>query len=227
MLKELLSILRAKSTPLEAVTDDFEHMLALSKEMTLEASKVFWGKHQSPEERTALYEKDVLVNKLERKIRKGLVSHLSLREPADVPYCLLLMSLIKDLERIGDYAKNLTELVDIAQGPFPEDETVAELREIRKGAESLARQAPRAFSSNDRSLAIDLTLEGRALSKRCDAIIDEIAHSTYTAPIVVTLTLGARFYKRLVGHMLNVLSGVLMPLHKVDYFDEELVSGGQ
>ena len=33
--------------------------------------------------------------------------------------------------------------------------------------------------------------------------------------------LGTRYYKRIGGHVLNVLSSVVMPLHKVDYDDED------
>jgi hypothetical protein len=37
------------------------------------------------------------------------------------------------------------------------------------------------------------------------------------------LVLATRFYKRIGGHVLNVLSSVVMPLHKVDYYDEDEV----
>jgi hypothetical protein len=33
--------------------------------------------------------------------------------------------------------------------------------------------------------------------------------------------MGARFYKRIAAHVLNVLSSVVMPLHKLDYYDEK------
>ena len=36
--------------------------------------------------------------------------------------------------------------------------------------------------------------------------------------------LGCRYYKRIVGQALNVLSSALMPLHKVDYYDEEEIA---
>ncbi len=34
-----------------------------------------------------------------------------------------------------------------------------------------------------------------------------------------------RSYKRISGHVLNVLSSVVMPLHKIDYYDEDEVAG--
>ena len=40
----------------------------------------------------------------------------------------------------------------------------------------------------------------------------------------MALVLGTRFYKRIGGHVLNVLSSVVMPLHKIDYYHEESVT---
>jgi phosphate uptake regulator len=134
-------------------------MLRLAQEMVNEASTLFWGGEQTPEQRTALYAKDVEVNKLERAIRKHIIAHLSDPVPSDVPYCLLIMSLVKDLERLGDYAKNLSELVSIADAPFPDDANLGELREIARSVERLASEAGRVFANADRDRAKELTIE--------------------------------------------------------------------
>ena len=49
------------------------------------------------------------------------------------------------------------------------------------------------------------------------------AKADYPAPTAVSLALGARYYKRFEGHLLNILSSVVMPLHKLDFFDEDEV----
>jgi hypothetical protein len=36
--------------------------------------------------------------------------------------------------------------------------------------------------------------------------------------------LGCRYYKRIGGHVLNILSSVVMPLHKIDYYDEDEIA---
>ena len=61
--------------------------------------------------------------------------------------------------------------------------------------------------------------------RRCDALIPKIAKAEYSAASTVTVVLGTRYYKRILGHLLNVLSGVVMPLHKLDYCDEKVVEG--
>jgi hypothetical protein len=51
--------------------------------------------------------------------------------------------------------------------------------------------------------------------------VEAIAQSPYDAATAAALVLGTRHYKRINGHVMNVLSSVVMPLHKLDYFDED------
>ncbi|MCZ6770167.1 MAG: PhoU domain-containing protein, partial [Acidobacteria bacterium] len=110
MFRELLSIFRSKN-PLTEMGDDFARMLKLAQEMTLSAGVIFFERKIMPEERKQIRKQDIQVNQLERMIRKQVVAHLLVPgNTPDVPYCLLLMSLVKDVERLGDYAKNILEL---------------------------------------------------------------------------------------------------------------------
>jgi phosphate uptake regulator len=223
MLKRLFSVLKGEY-PLEQASGRFHTMLELAREMMLEADAMFWGKELTPDERTALYEKDVRLNKLQRQVRKAVITSLSGPTPSDVPYGLLLMSLVKDIERLGDYAKNLTEVAGMThpQGNriLPEDEITGELRQISEAVMQLAREAQSVYSGGQRERARELTVQGRGIAKRCDRLVMRVAQSEYSAALAVDLTLSVRFYKRLQGHLLNLLSSVLMPLHKLDYYDE-------
>jgi phosphate uptake regulator len=197
-------------------------MLALSRDLTLEAGAVYFGSEVNAEERTALFKKDVAINKLERKIRKRVIQHLSFpgNQPS-VPYCLLLMSLVKDVERIGDYAKNLMETVDLRGGPPDSDEIMAELGEIRAGVEEAFAATASVFTQSDRDRAVDLIDAGKSIAGRCDALVERVAKSDYEARAATAAVLGTRYYKRIGGHLLNVLTSVVMPLHKLDYYDEK------
>lgn len=224
MLRELLSIFRSDK-PLAEMGKNFSRMLEMTFQMTLQAGEMYFSKTVAPNERTQIYKNDVQVNKLERTIRKQVIAHLSVGNWASLPYCLLLMSLVKDVERIGDYAKNLCELRDLHPDPLPEEEIVAELREIRASVEQQFGDAARVFEKSDREGAMVLTQEGRVLTHRCDALVTRIAASGHNAGSATALALGARFYKRIAAHVLNVLSSVVMPLHKLDYYDEDEIGG--
>jgi len=221
MLRELLSIFRA-SNALGTMGEEFAEMLQLTFEMTRSAGDIYFGGSASHEDRTRIYKTDVRVNKLERTIRKHIVAHLSVaRNSPDVPYCLLLMSLVKDVERIGDYAKNLSEVVDLYAGGLPDDDIVAGLREVRVAVEEAFREAGAVFVQSDRERALALIRRLKDDAQRTDGLLARIARSGYDAGRVTALVLGARYYKRFGGHLLNVLTSVVMPIHKVDYYDED------
>ncbi len=221
MLQELLSIFRAES-PLQKMASNFSEMLTISRELVEKAGEAFFKRSISPEERTWLQKKDVRVNKLERRIRKQVIFHLSIDgKTPDLPYCLLLMSLVKDVERIGDYAKELATLADMPCATYPKGPLFDELKEIRAGVEADYRSAVEVVQSADRERAVELIHCGRDTVDRCEQLIQRIAQSDHTAGEAVILTLGTRFYQRIAGHVLNLLSSVVVPLHKLDYYDEK------
>ncbi len=220
MLQELLSIFRP-GNPLKSMGDEFAEMLRLTSEMCDSAGRIYFREEESPDARTAVYRKDIRVNKLERSIRKRVVSHLAIGNPQHLPYCLLLMSQVKDVERLGDYAKNLAEVPDVYSGELPDNGLVAELREIRTEVESGFQATAEVFSSSDRERAMALIRHGKDIAQRADGMLVRIAQAGHESGPTTVLTLGTRYYKRISGHLLNVLSSVVMPLHKVDYYDEK------
>lgn len=220
MLQELLSIFRP-GNPLKEMGEQFAEMLRLTRDMTISAGKIFFREETSPEARTAIFKQDIAVNKLERSIRKMVVAHLSVGNTQHLPYCLLLMSQVKDVERLGDYAKNLAEVPDIFTGDFPENGILADLREIRAEVENAFSATAEIFGRSDRERAMQLIYTGKDMAKRADGLLGRIAQAGHESAPTTALVLGTRYYKRVGGHLLNVLSSVVMPLHKVDYYDEK------
>jgi phosphate transport system protein len=219
MLRELINLFRT-SDPLGEMGAEFSRMLNLTAEMMITAGAVFLDGRSNPEVRSELYKSDAQVNAFERSIRKRVVAHLALPNRQDVAYCLALMSLVKDVERLGDYAKNVAEIPDIQHEPLPDDELKLELVEIRRAADSLFAATIEIFNESDNERAVDQIQQGRNLMRRCEALIQRIARSEHDAGTTTALVLGARFYKRIAAHLVNVLTAVVMPLHKLDYYDE-------
>lgn len=226
MLRELLSLFKSHDA-IARMGEDFTTMLGLTRELVLMAGRHFFEDAATADERTDVARRDVKVNKLERRIRKEVITHLTLGgDSLDAPYCLLLMSLVKDVERIGDYAKNVSEVHDEGGAPVPDDENGAELREIRRIVEVILNETEEVFDASDAEQATALTQQGRQVAKRCDRLLSRVAAGPYDAATTTTLVLGARYYKRIAAHLLNILSGIMMPLHKLDYFDEDELPPG-
>lgn len=226
MLRELMSIFRSNDAIAE-MGENFSRMLELAHELTLSAGTFFFDDGGTPDARTTISKRDVELNKLQRQIRKQIIAHLSLGGgEKDAPYCLLLMSLVKDVERIGDYCKNIVEIYDEGGGPIPDDDNGAELRELRGAVEETFAAANEVFGKSETEVAMDLLRRGRELNRRCDLLVSRSARSQYDAPTTTTMVLGARYYKRIESHLMNILSGVVMPLHKLDYYDESALPEG-
>lgn len=224
MLRALINLFRSDD-PLAAIGEDFSRMLQVTHDMTMTAGRILYGIESDAQARSSLYEIDVEVNRLQRNVRKRLVTHLTLPgNERDVPYCLALMSLVKDVERLGDYAKNLAEIPDLHPAPLPDDEITRELAEIRAGTESTFSESVGVVREFDHDRALELIERGRMLTKRCEAVVQRAAGSSYDASTTAAVVLAARFYKRIAAHLLNVLSAVVMPLHKLDYYDENAIT---
>jgi hypothetical protein len=83
--------------------------------------------------------------------------------------------------------------------------------------------AAEVFVNSDRERALVLIAQGKDVARRADGLLARIARLDYDAGKITALVLGVRYYKRIGGHLLNLLSSVVMPLHKVDYYDEDEV----
>ncbi len=223
MLKELFNLFRFDEA-ISGMSRDFNTMLDLSQGLTRRAGRIFFEEETEGDDRAEISKSDIAVNKLEREIRRRVITHITIGcDASDVSYCLLLMSIVKDVERIGDYAKNLAEIHDIGGGSIPEDENGAELRGIRRTVEEAFATVREVFTSSDRRTAMELIQEGRRTNRRCDELIATVARSSYDASTTTSMALGARHFKRIQSHLLNILSGVVMPLHKLNYFDEQVL----
>lgn len=222
MLRELKALFSPQE-PLAEMGEDFARMIDLTGESVREAGVAFFSADPlDPDLENAIRKRDIKVNKLQRKIRREVVAHLSLDPTrSDVPYCLLVMSLVKDVERLGDYAKNLAGIRSLHPDPLPDDEIVRELDGIRDWVAGDYERLWDVFESHDAERAGEMIVKGRNITRRLDAMIDETVDADYTGRTTAVLVLGIRFYKRIVAHLVNVLTGVVQPLHKLDYYDED------
>ncbi len=220
MFREFIDALR-KRPLLTQMFDEMEQMLDSGVEMYRMISAVLTGKETLTEEtHDRVYEIDRGINHLQRKIRKQLVQHLIVSPGTDVPISLILMSIIKDAERVGDITKNLLEVAEAQGGAFREGKYDRRFRELLVETESLFEPTVEAFRMSDKDLGHDALQKGRDLAQECDALIDNLIDENLVCKEAVLYALTARYLKRIALHLSNIASSVVMPLHKLDYFDE-------
>ena len=226
MFSQLLQVFRTRN-PMTKMTNLFTEMLETTHEMNMMAGRIVFENDAPPEAVDKIYRSDVRVNQSERKLRKLVITHMAVGpDPTTIPHTLLLMSLIKDVERLGDYAKNLTELRDFFDRPFPDSLEGTELQLVRKTTDDAFTAVRAILDGADQHAAMDRIRQLKDAGRRCDNTLPAIARSAASTEEAVVLTATARHYKRIGGHLLNLFTSVVMPLHKVDYYDESGVEPG-
>ena len=163
---------------------------------------------------------DAKVNEAEREIRRELVVHASVHGGFDTPEILVYMSIVKDVERIGDYAKNLFDIA--ADGVvLNEGELKDEMLTLRSSLSNMISEVAEIFHQRDGDRAREVFRTGDALQDEFDERVSQLVTGRIQDPNAVAYALTYRYLKRIVAHLMNVLSAVVMPLDRLDYFDAD------
>ncbi len=220
MFKNLLQFWKGKDF-VSQVLEDFKNMLNDTEEMFSSVCKELIYNQRQENLKEKIYAIDTKVNDLEKEIRTRVVEHLSIQPSVDVSTSLLLMSVVKDAERLGDYCKNLFEITKLIKEPIDEEKYRKLFNHIDKEILELFQKTKKAFIESDESTAQESWSAEREIGKRCEAIIEKLASSDLSANKAVCFTLMARYYKRLAAHLTNIATSVILPINELDYFDEK------
>jgi phosphate transport system protein len=220
MFKNLFDIWKGKDF-INSVHDDFSTMLDLSEKMFKEAQWFIFIDDARPDMQEDIYKMDKDINKLERKIRTRILEHLSMQPSVDLSTSLIMMSVIKDAERLGDYIKNISEVRDILQEPINQELYKKFLIDIDEQISDMFALTKKAFLNSDEELAQQIGNQKKLLSSKCETIILEIANSDIPTKIAVAYALLARYYKRLICHLGNIATTVILPFSDINYYDNK------
>lgn len=222
MFRELLSIFHSDD-PLSRLGKEFSEMLVRGRMLTVRAGGHFFEGTLSPEEDLDLHEEDHRLNDLQRTIRKEVVTHLTLGLPSpQIPFALLVMSLADDAEHIGDHATALAAIRrDLSASLSDDDPGVAELREVRRSIERAFAEVAEVFTEADSARARDLIRECRDVRSRAEGVVGIVAQGSYEPAQAAALVVATGHYARISAHLTRILSGVVLPLHELDLYDED------
>jgi len=167
-----------------------------------------------------IYAQDKKINQFERDVRRQVAAHLAVAHPVDVSAGLALISIVADVERIGDYTKNIYELATayprkLTAGNY-EEKLIESERIITEKFDKVAR----AFASSDTELAALVMKEHHSISGWCDVVVRDMIINPpedFTTSQAVTLSLYIRHLKRISSHLTNIVSSVVNPFPRIGY----------
>lgn len=168
--------------------------------------------------RANIYLTDQKINDCEKEVRRKVLEHLTINPRQDLSSSLILITVVKDLERIGDYVKNIVELAYHYPKKLTRDTYSSELIEISKKMSSILNDSMNVFMQADVQKAKDYYKFYREVVKKTDSITEKLLEERkIKIREAVVYALFARYLKRVAAHMSNILTTVINPFHLVGY----------
>lgn len=205
---------------LEMMSSKFEQMLEDGRHVFDLAANALLGGTDPEVIRNDLFETDGRINATEQSIRRKIVVHGSVHGSGNLPELLILMSLVKDAERIGDYAKNIFDLV-VRDPNLGDSEERARLVDCKDRVSRTLVKARNLYHERDESAAMMIISEIDGIQNECDGRIHALLEADDGNMAGAVLTY--RYFKRIVSHTSNIASSLVMPVDKLDFFDEPKV----
>jgi phosphate uptake regulator len=206
------------SALVEASFRDITTMLQQSARM-LDHSLAALLNHE--ELRVDLEDMDDVVDEGERMVRRSILQHLSVSPQQDLVASLVLVSMVQDAERIGDFARGLAEVVGLAksrrEGPLAD-----ELRSLAGRVRPLFEESESAFREDDAERAREVIARHRAIKADLIAYTQRIADSDLTADMALVYGSAARILRRISAHLSNIASTVVQPYDRIRHGDEDV-----
>ena len=218
MFKKWLTIFKKDTLMNRAYQRSFE-MLDITQAMFKEAKESLRQREDS-EIDLGIKETDKKVNSYERDVRRKVLKHLVVIGPVDLPSGLVLISIIIDIERIGDYAKNMVELALDHPGKLHGGEFEEMIWRIEEGLEDNFIQTKKCFEKEDANMALALLEKYAWVNDACDEIVTNVVREkdhTVKPGDAAALALYTRWLKRINSHLRNITTSVVNPFDRIGF----------
>ena len=218
MIKEILSVFKSNTLMDRAFQRSYD-MLDLTYNMYLQAKEVLRNT-ENTELEVDLSDEDIEVNKYQREVRKDVFNHLVLTDGEQLSSGLVLVSIVIDLERIGDYTKNIVEVAQnhpqrLHGGKFEDD-----LLRIEDGVDDNFKRTIEVFKTSDEDSGRELLKEYKWIPRLSDKSLMSLvqqADPSISSGSAAALALYFRSLKRINAHLRNVTTSVVNPFHRIGY----------
>ena len=198
-------------------------MLDLTREMFLKAKESLRFREDKDVDLN-IRDQDLEINKYEREVRRNVFNHLVVGGKADLPSALVLVSIIVDIERIGDYTKNIVELAIDHPGKLKGGRFEKDLQRVEAAVEDNLIKTRACFETGDKKSALKLLKEYKWVNDVCDdsliALIKEDDKDIRSGDSVA-LGIYFRWLKRINSHLRNITTSVVNPFDRIGYEPEE------
>ena len=220
IFNDIIKIWKSDSL-LSQAWDDSIAMLKLSHQIFLKSLESF-NSPESLKEIKALKKEDRKINDYQMTVRRKVLTHFSIGASArEVTNGLVLVDMVVDIERIGDYCKNISDLTLMKESSINFGELSDEISKIEEEVKSRFSSTIEVIENQDEDLAFTLQDKYRkAISTVSDNIVSDIVSGKTklgSQSKSAALVLYVRYLKRIGAHLKNITSTVVNAYDRIGY----------
>ena len=222
MFKQFFELFR-KDNLLQQAYDRSLEMLEEDQEMFLAASGSL-REHDDARIGLDIYAKDQLINAYEREVRRKVLTHLALSSSSSIAAGLALVSIVVDIERIGDLTKNIVDLALNHPGKLTCGNLEEDIRKIETTVKTMFTLLIEALPDGDEGKAKEVMSEHWWIARRSDQILNTLIKRNEPDLVcneAVATALYVRFLKRISAHLMNIASSVVNPFDRIGFRDDD------
>lgn len=221
MFKQIFKLFKSDTLYNQALNECYE-MLDIDLEMFQESIHVLRNQDDS-KSKIDIAKTDIKINKFERSVRRKVMTHLAVSGTEDLGSGLILTSVVIDIERIGDYTKNIYDLSKFYSKRLNGTELEKDLAEVEENVIALFQNSIKAFKEQDIELARELMKDYKEnISKQSDKITNDIISGKINieADRATAIAMYSRYLKRIAAHSRNLISSIVNPFERIGYKEE-------
>ena len=220
IFKDILGIWKSDNLLAQA-WDDSLKMLSISNDIFVQSIQYF-NSGKNIDAVKALKKEDQTINDYYQLVRRKVLTHYSIdKPPVETSGGLTLVNMVVDIERIGDYCKNISDLTLMRDGPMDFGELSDDIKSIEQEVESRFTKTIQAIENQDEALAENLLNNYKKMvTKVSDRIVKNIASGRIQFPDSsqgASIALYSRYLKRIGAHLKNITSTIVNPYDKIGY----------
>ena len=220
VFKDLVTIWNSEDSLSQAWTSSNE-MLHLSHEMFTDSVNALRSGEKNKVIKSIKL-RDEEINQYHRDIRKKVVTYYSVsKDVTNINSGLVLINMVVDIERVGDYTKNILDLAKYYPKKLKSEKVSEDLRIIEQAVIERFQNTVKAVEEMDEIAAKELIKSYRSdLGK----LSDNLVASSISGDLKIgeehmasSMVLYARYLKRIGAHLKNITSVVINPFESFGY----------
>jgi len=220
IFREIVNLWKSEDL-LSQAWDESYKMMMLSNEIFTQAIK-YLREGENQDIIKALKKRDVEINIFQRDVRRKVVTHYAISQDIDnLPNGLVLLNMVVDVERVGDYTKNILDLALNHPNIIKSEEFSEDLYHVEQEVISRFSKTIEAIHTQDADVAQSMMV---SYKETLTSVSDDIVNGCISGEIAlgdesktVSLALYARYLKRIGAHLKNITTVLINPFDAVGY----------